>query len=289
MAVEKANQQIKLADGRKLGYAEYGDPTGVPILFFHGGNDSRLEGALLHETAERLNVHLIAPDRPGYGLSDFQPGRGFLDWPADITEMVEALGIDRFAVMGHSGGGPHVAAVAYQMPEGLTATALISSAAPPGSTNEGMALMFRVVNFLMGFAPPLNRLMNQQTANQLSDPDKFFAQWGKMSKADGKLFETNPEVKIKIVAEMREAYRQGVDHIVHEHELFKQTWGFPLEEISKTVQIWHGLADPQSSPAWSRYLAERIPDNRTHFIPNEGHFSILVNHQEDIINGVLDQ
>jgi len=109
---KNTNQQITLAGGRKLGYAEYGDPSGAPILFFHGGNDSRLEGALLQETTQRLQVRLIAPDRPGYGLSDFQPNRQFLDWPADVAELAEALGMDRFAVIGHSGDSPHVAALA---------------------------------------------------------------------------------------------------------------------------------------------------------------------------------
>ena len=85
-------QTLHLADGRILSYAEYGDPTGKPLFFFHGGNDSRLEAAILDETAQTLGVRILAPDRPGYGRSTFQPNRTFLDWPEDVAQLADALG-----------------------------------------------------------------------------------------------------------------------------------------------------------------------------------------------------
>ena len=281
---DPTNQAMILPDGRVLAYAEYGDLAGRPLFFFHGGNDSRLEAAILHETAVRMGIRVIAPDRPGYGRSDFQPERTFLNWPDDVAQLADALSIPQFAVVGHSGGGPHAAAVAYALPERLTGVALVSSAAPPGSSNKGMHPLFRVMNFFMGHSARLHRLLTQQTANQVSNtPDTFFAQWGRMSAADGRLFQTQPDVTALITAEMREALRQGIDAILQEHPLYKRPWGFDLAEIKLPIHIWHGLADAQAAPAWSVYLAEHIPNSDTHFIPDEGHFSILANHQEEIL------
>lgn len=281
---DPTNQTTILPDGRVLAYAEYGDHAGTPLFFFHGGNDSRLEAAILHETAVRMGIRVIAPDRPGYGRSDFQPNRTFLDWPDDVAQLADVLSIPQFAVVGHSGGGPHAAAVAYVLPERITGVALVSSAAPPGSSNKGMHPLFRVMNFFMGHSARLHRLLTQQTANQVSNtPDTFFAQWGRMSAADGRLFATQPDVTATITAEMREALRQGIDGILQEHPLYKRPWGFDLAEIKLPIHIWHGLADAQAAPAWSVYLAEHIPNSDSHFIPDEGHFSILANYQEEIL------
>jgi len=111
---------LRLNDGRLLGYAEFGDPGGTPVMFFHGFPGSRLEGALGHEAAERAAVRMICIDRPGMGLSTFQPGRRMLDWPADVAALADALGIGRFAVGGVSGGGPYAAVCALRclVPQG---------------------------------------------------------------------------------------------------------------------------------------------------------------------------
>jgi len=281
---DKLQQTLHLPDGRLLSYAEYGDPAGKPLFFFHGGNDSRLEAAILHDTARGIGVRIIAPDRPGYGRSTFQPQRTFLDWPNDVAQLADALGIVQLAVAGHSGGGPHAAAVAYAMPDRLTSVTLISSAAPPGSSNKGMHPLFRMVNFFMGHSATLHHRLTQQTADQVRyTPDKFFTQWGMMSKADGRLFKSCPGVREMIAIEMEEALHQGIDAILQEHPLYKRPWGFDLAAITLPVHIWHGLADPQAAPAWSAYLAAHIPRAIPHFVDHEGHFSLLANHQADIL------
>ena len=281
---DKTLNTLEMKDGRFLAYAEFGDPSGQPLFFFHGGNDSRLEAALLHETAWHMGIRIIAPDRPGYGHSTFQPNRTFLDWPDDVAQLADALGITQFGVAGHSGGGPHAAAVAFAMPERLTGVALISSAAPPGSSNKGMHPMFRMVNFMMGHSAFLHRKLTQQTTDQiLHTPDKFFEQWGMMSKEDGRLFQTHLDISDLIAAEMREAVHQGIDAILQEHPLYKREWAFALQDIKLPVHVWHGLADPQAAPAWSEYLAAHLPNAIPHFVPNEGHFSILVNQQAEIL------
>src|SRR5215475_3198278 len=108
---------LRLADGRALGYAEFGDSGGEPFFYFHGHPGSRLEARFAESAATAAGVRIIALDRPGYGLSDWQPGRAILDWPADVTEAADLLGIGGFSVVGGSGGGPYALACAYRLPD----------------------------------------------------------------------------------------------------------------------------------------------------------------------------
>ena len=275
---------IRLADGRTLAYCEFGDRDGRPLFFFHGGNDSRLAGLLIDESAAAAGIRLIAPDRPGYGRSDFQPDRQLLDWTDDITQLADYLHIDRFALMGHSGGGPHVAAVAYKMPDRVTGASFVSSAAPPGSSNKGLFIMFRIVNLTMGRSAWLHRKITDSQVNMLlNKPAQMLKGWGMMSKADGRLFTNRPEVVNNILAEMREALHQGTAAILQEHPLYKKPWGFDIGDIRVPSHIWHGTADTQAAPVWSRYLADHIPNSQLHLVPDEGHFSALVNQQAAIL------
>ena len=107
---------LRLADGRRLGFAEYGASGGQPLLFFHGTPGARLVAGFAHQSALRLNVRLIAPERPGFGRSDFQAGRRILEWPDDVAALADALGLERFAVAGVSGGAPYALACAWRLP-----------------------------------------------------------------------------------------------------------------------------------------------------------------------------
>ena len=106
-------------DGRTLAYVEYGDPGGVPVFYAHGGPGSRLEGILFHVAAAQHGFRFIATDRPGMGQSSFMSGRRLLDYPRDIADLADALGIDRFGVLGWSGGGAHTVVCGYAIPERL--------------------------------------------------------------------------------------------------------------------------------------------------------------------------
>ncbi len=85
-------QTLRLGDGRKLGYAQYGSPDGTPIFYFHGHPGSRLEARFARQAAAEAGHRVIALDRPGYGLSDFRPGRAITDWPDDVVEAADLPG-----------------------------------------------------------------------------------------------------------------------------------------------------------------------------------------------------
>src|ERR1035441_6500144 len=106
-----------LGDGRDIGWLELGEPDGAPVFAFHGTPGSRLQLTIDETAIGDAGVRLVCPDRPGYGLSTFQPGRRLVDWPGDVAHLADHLGIGRFAVMGISGGGPHAAACAAMLGE----------------------------------------------------------------------------------------------------------------------------------------------------------------------------
>jgi pimeloyl-ACP methyl ester carboxylesterase len=125
---------ITFRDGRTLAYAEYGDPDGKLVFYFHGTPGSRLEHHSDDAIARERGARIITADRPGYGHSDFQPHRTFLDWPDDVVQLADALEIERFAVCGWSGGTPHAAACAYKIPDRLTNVCLFSGTALPSAS-----------------------------------------------------------------------------------------------------------------------------------------------------------
>ena len=277
------DRSFSLPDGRSLSWAEYGHGDGISVLFFHGGNDSRFAGRLLADAAERAAVRLICPDRPGFGGSTFQPGRRLIDWPSDVSALVDHLGSTEFVVLGHSGGGPHALACAQAMASRIRAVATVSSAAPPPASNRGMHPLFRFVNVLMKSSALYRPMARSQLSQMRGSPDRWLRMWGRMQPADGALFKRRPEVARVIVAEMTEGARPGIDGIVHEAGLYHQDWGFPLSSVTVPVHIWHGRRDRQAAVAWAQHLHETIPGATLSIVDDGGHFSTLIDHAEEIL------
>ncbi|MFV2064675.1 MAG: alpha/beta fold hydrolase, partial [Chloroflexota bacterium] len=137
VALGPKSRRITLSDGRALGFDEFGDPGGTPILLFHGFGSSRVVRHPDDEIATELGARVIAVDRPGIGLSERQPNRRLTDWPRDMRELLDVLGIERCAVIAWSGGGPYALACAWRMPQRFGVLGLIACPAPIGGVAEG--------------------------------------------------------------------------------------------------------------------------------------------------------
>ena len=123
------NLTLRLRDGRRLGYAEYGAPGGRPILVFRQPWRAA-QARVAHAAALARGIRIIAPDRPGQGLSTGRRGRAIADWPDDVGELADGLGLARFAVVGISGGGPYAAACAWRLPGRVSCAEIISGVVP---------------------------------------------------------------------------------------------------------------------------------------------------------------
>lgn len=280
---------LRLSDGRRLAYAEYGDVDGTPVFVFHGNPGSRLSWGLLPVSPIRPGLRIIAPDRPGFGRSDFQAGRTLLDWPDDVAALADQLGLDRFAVAGASGGGPYVLACAWKMPERLTAAGVVSSLCPPDvpGVTQGMSRTNRLIFFVARHVPWLNRLnMNYLAALVHRNPDKFIKRIVfKMADVD-KAIITRPNVHEFFSRDFPEALQQGGHGAAHELTIEAKPWLFPLEEIKMPVHLWHGELDPSVPPAMGRYLAKVLPHCHPTFIPNAGHLWVL-DHMADVLDTLV--
>lgn len=283
------DETLTLPEGRVLGYAEYGDPKGVPVFYFHGFPGSRYEARFTDEPAKTKGARIIALDRPGIGLSDFQLERRLTDWPIDVAAAAGQLGIDRFAVAGMSGGGPYSAACARRLPGRLTSATIISGLGPlaaPGIVSA-MSLQNRLLSMAAVYALPLAQFTLTLLGRQLDDREKAIAQIHRSAnEADRRVLDEHPEVADGLYDSMREAYRQGSRGLRWELRLYARNWGFRLDRITVPVHVWQGEADENVPPVMARYQAERIPGCEATYWPGEGHFA-GVRHAEEILESIV--
>jgi pimeloyl-ACP methyl ester carboxylesterase len=272
-----------------LGYAEYGNPKGKPVFYFHGFPSSRLEAALLHKPARHFNIRIISVDRPGMGLSTFQQGRHILDFVNDIDELADTLDIDRFAIMGMSGGGPYVSACAYKIPERITSASIISGVGPidVSGAKYKMILSTRLCLWLSLRVPWLMRVLFVIAVNRVRrNHNLFFGE--SLPEADRRVL-SSPITSDILIESMLEAFNSGTIGPVWDARLLAKPWGFNPEEIKIPVQLWHGELDRNAPPVIARRLADRIPNCQAKFISYEGHFSLWLNHIEEIIDNLVSQ
>jgi pimeloyl-ACP methyl ester carboxylesterase len=277
-----------LPDGRVLAYEEYGVPTGFPVLSFHGGLSSRLDAAPAHEAAVAKGVRLLSPDRPGIGLSTFQPGRRLVDWPSDVAHLTDALGIARFAVMGWSAGGPYAAVCAARMGDRVTAAALLSSAVPLDlyGTTRGLTLEDRALLSLTRRAPALASVLMKVSIVNASNARLLRAVMRSFPPADRTvLTEWGPPDHA--LAFVREAVRQGTEGCLQDYRIFGDPWGFGLEEIRVPVHLWEGGDDRTGPPGYRAFLKRHISQASVTVVPGEGHLSLLPHQAPAIFDSLL--
>lgn len=278
---------LELKDGRQMGFAEYGNPDGQPIFYFHGLPGSRLEAGHLHEVAVVNHFRLIGLDRPGMGLSSIEPKRSILSWVEDVENFADSMGIDKFSVIGHSGGAPFVAACAYKIPHRLNGAAIVSGMAP-FENPEVMASLSRgqrILNGIINAIPWVANVMMKLTFIMLNKPAMLKKMLKQMSKPDQLIFSDTERSKA-IIDATKEAFRSGVSGASQEIVLSLKPWGFKLENINSPITIWQGGMDKQAPEMAARIYAKLIPSANLMFFKDEGHLSILKNHGEEILRSI---
>jgi pimeloyl-ACP methyl ester carboxylesterase len=284
------NNRITLADGRSLAFCEYGDTNGSPLFYFHGLPGSRLEAKLADEAGRHLNARIIGIDRPGFGRSDFKGGRKIGHWPLDVAELANALGIDRFAVVGVSGGGPYSLACALKIPRRLTSVGIVCGAGPfdtPGAIDR-MTVISRVALRLARHASWILKLVCSLLAVFMRyNPELIVAHMAARAGQPDKAALNQPKLRQILSASFRESVRTGPSGIVRDLVLLSHPWGFRLQDISIKIHLWHGGRDLIVPPSLGRYQARAIPGCQGAFYPNEGHFSLIVNHMEEFLGQLI--
>jgi pimeloyl-ACP methyl ester carboxylesterase len=285
---------ITLRDGRTLHVYNEGDPNGAAIVAHHGTPSSgRLHPDSIADARAR-GIRLIGYDRPGYGVSSSaQPGRSVGDAAADVAELLDQLGVDRFATWGHTGGGPHARACAALLPERCVAAALLASPGPYGAEGldwlEGMGeLNVEEFDAVLAGAEALEPAIRRNQEMFSAGPEGL---------REGMLTILSPvdrEVFTAEVAEwsymvMAEGGAERIEGWRDDNLAFVKPWGFEPADIRRPVLVLHGVQDLMAPPGHGRWLAANIPGVEAEISDAEGHITLLVNRIPEVHEWLLQR
>jgi pimeloyl-ACP methyl ester carboxylesterase len=283
------DEVLRLSGGRALAYAEWGEPGGHAAFLFHGTPGSRLFGPD-EKSLDSLPVRVISVDRPGYGRSDAHPGRTLLGWTDDIAELADALGLDRFSVIGVSGGGAHALACAAGMPSRVISTSVVSGAAAsyeerPDSYDEQDRRWAELIRRDVHRAAEAMSV-DQWRRSLAERPESLLRE--DLTPEDDMWILTTPEVREEWEEILREAMRQGVIGLVWDEIAQLGPWHFWLRDIGGKVHLWHPVYDQFQSQEDVNFVAERISDCRVTTWSNAAHLGILTHWAEVLEEAVGD-
>ncbi len=294
----QTSQIMELSSGRKLSYAEYGSPNGTPVLYFHGNFGSRLEAAFGNEDLlDTLDIRFICPDRPGMGLSDYQEKRTILDWPNDILELIKYLELEKFALVGGSGGGPYALACAYKLPQtSIIGCAVVAGLGPYEMSKKGMNSRGKNLLFIARHFPWTFNFMTWLTmGRRIKSRDtkwweKNYQKLQKQLPEPDKKIMLNSNTRDCMTNKTLEAFRQGTKGPAHDFKLYAKPWGFRLEDIPVEVRvfIFHGELDTNVPISMAKKMSSLIPNCYAKFYPQEGHLSVYINYFQEILTLLLD-
>jgi pimeloyl-ACP methyl ester carboxylesterase len=284
---------VIVADNRTLHVRESGDPTGLPVLFHHGTPMAGLLAPWWIDDAEARSLRLVAYDRPGYGLSTPHPGRTVGDAAADACAIADALGIDRFATWGLSGGGPHAIACAALAPDRVIAAASGSGVAPfgieeldflAGMGEDNIAEFGAAIEGRSSVEPMVKAWAQEMIA---ADAQSVMAAVESLV-SDVDKAELSGELAEFLHASTQIGLGSGVDGWVDDDLAFVKPWGFDLAEIKVPVSIWQGAQDLMVPFSHGRWLAENISGAESKLIEEYGHFTIPGSKISELHSWLLD-
>ena len=295
------NENVQLEDGRKLSYAIYGSPVPrITVIYMHGFPSSRYEGKLWHSACTKHMIRLVAPDRPGIGLSTYKPNRRILDWPADVLALADHLKISQFYILGMSGGAPYALACNKRIPkERLLGVSVVSGMYPIKFGTAGMMLQSRMLFWVAPWLTGLTSFMfdtSMGKAARRSDPQVFedmLEQEVDNRHASDQAAMKDPKHWPTFVAMTREAFAHGSRGASWEARLKGSDWGFDLSQlyvdsdIGCSLTLWHGTEDVNCPAAMAKKAKALMPGSNLHMMEGEGHVSFIFKKADEILGDLI--
>ena len=277
----RAEGRFYLPTGRRVGFAEFGDPAGAPVLWCHGTPGGRRQFPLLgRRAAEKLGLRVVVLGRPGTGLSDPHSYESVADWAADVAHVADALGAEKLGVAGLSGGGPYALACAAVPPLGSRVAAVgvlggvVPSVGPDAVATGAIELARRFAPLLSGLRRPL-----AETVNALLLPVIPLAHYACQAYAsttpegDRRVLQ-DPEMEGMFVDDLALLARGRFQAVVDDARLFGRDWGFRLADVTAPVRWWHGDADHIVPLGDAQAAVDRLP-----------HAELVQRHEESHLGG----
>ena len=271
---------VTLADGRTLGVAEFGAETGRTVLWFHGTPGARRQ---VPPAARRLarseHLRVIGVERPGIGQSTPHLYGSVGEFADDIEEIAERLAIERFGLVGLSGGGPYVLACAHAMPERIVAGAVLGGVAPTrgaeAAAGGAMRLATPLEPLLNLLREPLGGLFTLAVQSLEPLADQAFDLYLRFAPAGDRRVLGDPEIREAFIEDMLLGSRENLRSFVYDLILFSRHWGFSLREIRVPIHFWQGDEDNLVPPEHAEHLARLVPGARLVRDPAGGHLAGL--------------
>jgi pimeloyl-ACP methyl ester carboxylesterase len=272
--------EVRTRARKRLAVEVSGDPQGFPVFLMHGTPGSRTGPKPRVFTLVQRGLKLITYDRPGYGGSARREGRRVMDAADDVRAIADDLGLEYFAVVGRSGGGPHALACAALMPKRVTRTGLLVSLAP---ANAHELDWYRGMNELNS---------REYSAAEADDAERLsgLADWAEQTRQDPESLLGNlqpflthhdrrvvedPLFRRLLKRTYREAVEQGPAGWIDDAMAFRKPWGFDVRRIPGEVRLWHGAEDQFSPVNHTRWLADHLPRGEATIVPGAGHFNAM--------------
>lgn len=293
---------IKLPDGRTLSYTLYGATlkSDRPTLFyFHGFPGTHAEGQPVYEAASLRGINVIGVTRPGFGDSTQQPGRRLLSLPPDVLHLADHLGVQRFAILGISGGGPYALACLSALPsDRLRSVAVVSGMWPTSFGTAGMMPQLRILYFLARWVPGFVRWM---VGLEMTGPAQDTEHPERLDKLMAKGFERWPVEDREVIyandgslfkalcQSSREALKHGTGAFAVEANIFGSPWDLQLEKVPDDgrLVIWHGGKDANVPLAMADQAAKLMPKVDYRRFDDEGHLSLVMKRMDGILDELI--
>lgn len=268
-------KRLDLTNHRTLAYSDLGDPKGYPLFFGHGMPGSRLQGQFFHNQALRHGFRLLTPDRPGIGNSDYQHQRRLLDYPKDIEQLANALGLERFSHFGWSSGGSRTLACGHMLGHRMDLGVSLSGYTHFSEYDHRQTLLEatrRPMPWLARHSPALIRLA-ARLVDGLSrrHPRLYMRELRKLvNQSDRELLDLLlPDDAFQ--QDQMICLQSGGKAIATDLLTELKDWGFRLSEVPTPILIYQGEDDPFVPLDYARHLAENLPDAELTLLPGAGH------------------
>jgi pimeloyl-ACP methyl ester carboxylesterase len=284
---------VQLHGGAVLAFEEYGDPSGVPVIFCHGWPSSRTMAQLTDDAARGLGIRIISPDRPGISGSSLQGNRKLSDWPALVERLVDDLGLNDFRILAISGGAPYAYATAIAIPERVRAIAIVGGVIPFAELKDfkGLLPLYRWMLVFYRNRPQLLRQLFRLARPFLSfrAPVRLRPLLLKvllLRPCDAASLRDNAAFEA-IFESQRRAWRGSAEGVMDDARIYAHPWGFAVEDVRVPVRLWHGKQDRAFAVCLAEEIANRLPNCKARFIENEGHYSLPIRHIGEILQDLI--
>ena len=292
IARPKLEGNIAVGDDRQIGFAEFGDPQGRAVFWLHGTPGARRQIPMEARVyAEQRQIRLIGVDRPGIGSSSPYQYDTVFAFAEDLRTIADTLGIDRFEVIGLSGGGPYTLACAAAMPDRVVAAGVLGGVAPVRGADAiggGVSTLITAAAPVVEVAGAPLRLVASQLIRLIrpvAEP-ALYAYARISPEADRRLL-VRPEFKAMFLDDLLNGSRKQLAAPFADVVVFARDWGFRLDEVKVPIRWWHGDRDHIVPFEHGQHVVSRLPDAQLTHPPGESHLAGL-GRAEEILGTMVE-